>query len=78
MGGSDGDTFNRGINRVAGTPRGSNRSPGNTFNRDIEYIWVVAVVIHLIEAFIELGVHQEVATYLQVAHLMWIKNIYGW
>jgi hypothetical protein len=48
MGGSGGITFNRGINRGAGTSRCSYRSPGNTFNVDIEYIWVVAVAIHLI------------------------------
>ena len=40
MGGSGGATFNRGINRGAGTPRGSYRSQGNIFNVDIEYIWV--------------------------------------
>jgi len=72
MGGSGGITFNRGINRGAGTSRCSYRSPGNTFNVDIEYIWVVAVAIHLIEALIEVKVHQEVATDLQVTHLMWI------
>jgi hypothetical protein len=68
MGGSGGSTFNRGINRGAGTPRGSYRSQGNTFNGDKEYIWVVAVELHLIEAFIEVQVHQEVATDLKVTH----------
>ena len=72
MGGCGGATFNRGINRVAGTPRGSYRSPGNTFNVDKEYIWVVAVALHLIEALIDVKVHQEVATDLRVTHLMWI------
>ena len=72
MGGSDGATFNRGINTGESTPRGSYRSQGNTFNVDIEYIWVVAVAIHLIEALIELQVHQEVATDLQVTYLMLI------
>ena len=76
MGGSGGATFNRGINRVAGTPRCSYRSPGNTFNVDKEYIWVVAVALHLIEALIELQVHQKVATDFQVTNLMLIKNIY--
>ena len=38
MGGSGGATFNRGINRVAGTPKGSYRSQGNIFNVGIEYI----------------------------------------
>jgi len=50
VGGIGGDTFIRGINRGAGTPRGSYISPGNQFNVNIEYIWVVAVAIHLIEA----------------------------
>ena len=72
MGGSGGATFNRGINRVAGTPRGRYKSPGNIFNVDIECIRVVAVALHLIEAFIEMQVHQEVATDLQVTYLMWI------
>ena len=72
MGGSRGATFNRGIYRVAGSPRGSYRSPSNIFNVDIEYIWVVAVVLHLIEALIDLHVHQEVATEFQVTNLMWI------
>jgi hypothetical protein len=110
MGGSVGNTFNRGINKGAGTPRSSYRSPGNTFNGDIEYIWVVvavaphliginrgagtsrgsyrsqgstfnvdieyiwvvAVAPHLIEALIEVQVHEEVATYLIVTHLMGI------
>ena len=45
MGSSGGDTFNRGINRVAGTPRGSYRSQGNIVYVDIEYIWVVAMAI---------------------------------
>ena len=60
-----GTTFNRGINRVAGTPRGSYRSPGNIFNVDIEYIRVEAVALYLIEALKEVQVHQEVATDLQ-------------
>ena len=72
MGGSGGATFNRGINRVAGTPRGSYRSQGNIFNVNIEYIRVVAVALYLIEALIEVKVHQEVATDLRVTHLMWI------
>ena len=71
-GGSGGTTFNRGIYRDAGTPRGSYRSPGNVFNVDIEYIWVVVVALHLIEALIEVQVHQEVATDLQVTYLMLI------
>ncbi len=45
MGGSGGSTFIRGINRGAGTSRGSYRSQGYTLNVDIEYIWVVAVAI---------------------------------
>ncbi len=53
-------------------PRGSYISPGNTFNVDIEYIWVVAVALHLIEALIKVKVHQEVATDLKVTHLKWI------
>ena len=57
---------------VAGTPRGSYRSPCNIFNVDIEYIRVIAVALHLIEALIEVQVHQEVATDLQVTYLMWI------
>ena len=72
MGSSGGDTFNRGIKRVGGIPRGSYRSPGNIFNVNIEYIRVVAVALHLIEALIELQVHQEVATDLQVTYLMMI------
>ena len=72
MGSNGGATFNRGMNRVAGTPRGSYRSQGNIFYVDIEYIWVVAMALHLIEALIEVQVHQEVATDLQVRHLMWI------
>ena len=68
MGSSGGATFNRGINRVAGTPKGSYRSPGNTFNVDIEYIWVLAVTLHLIDAFIEVKAHQEVATDLRVTY----------
>ena len=72
MGGSGGATFNRGINRFACTPRGSYRIPGNKFNVDIKYIWVVAVALHLIEALIELQIHQEVATDLRVTYLMWI------
>jgi hypothetical protein len=72
MGGSGGSTFNRGINRGACTSRGSYRSQGNTFNGDIEYIWVVALEIHLIEALIKVQVLQEVATDLQVTHLMGI------
>jgi hypothetical protein len=59
-----------GIHRGEGTPRGSSRSQGNTFNVDIEYIWVVAVALHLMEALIEVQVHQEVATDLRVTHLM--------
>ncbi len=70
MGGSGGATFNRGMNRGTGTPRGSYSFPCNTFYVDIEYIWVVAVALHLIEALIELQVHQAVATDLQVTHLM--------
>jgi hypothetical protein len=50
MGGSSGDTFNRGNNRVAGTSKGSYISPGNTLNVDKDYIWVVAVALHLIKA----------------------------
>ena len=58
--------LNRGINRVAETPRGSYRSQGYIFNVGIEYIWVEAVELHLIEASIEVQLHQEVATDLQV------------
>ena len=48
----------RGINRVAdGTPRGSYRSQGNIFNVDINYIWVVVVALHFLEALTELQVH---------------------
>ena len=67
-----GATFNRGINRVAGTPRGIYRSQGTIFNVDKEYIWVVDVALHLIDALIDLQVHQKVATDLRVTHLMWI------
>jgi len=61
MGGSGGTTFNRGINRGAGTSKGSYRSPGNTFNWDMKYIWVVAVALHLKEKLLEVQVHQKVA-----------------
>ena len=60
----------RGINRGDGSSRGSNRSQGNIFNVDIEYIWVLVVALHLIEALIELQVNQEVDTYLRVPHLI--------
>jgi len=45
---------------------------GNTFYVDKEYIWVAVVAPHLLEALIEVQVHQEVATDLWVTHLMWI------
>ena len=70
MGGSGGKTFNRGFNRVSGTLRGSYRSLSNTFNVDMDYVRVVAVALHLLEALIVLRVHQKVATDLQVTHLM--------
>jgi hypothetical protein len=60
------------INRGEGTPKGSCRSPGNTFDVDIEYMWVVAVALDLIEALIEVQVYQKVATDLRVTHLIWI------
>ena len=73
MGGSGGATFNRVINRVAGTPRGSYRSPGNIFNVEYRiYKGGSGGAIRLIEAFIELKVHQEVATDLRVTYLMGI------
>ena len=77
MGGIRGATFNSGINRGEVTPKGISRPQGNTFNGDIEYIWMVAVALHLIEALKEVQVHQEVATDLRVTHLMGIQKISG-
>ena len=72
MGSRGGATLNRGIKRVADTPRGSYRYQGNIFIVDKEYIWVVVVALHLIESLIVLQVHQEVATDHRVTYLMWI------
>ncbi len=71
MGSNGGSTFNRGINRGAGTSRGSYISQGNTFNVDTEYMGCNGA-LHLIAALIQVQVHQEVATDLRVTHLMWI------
>jgi hypothetical protein len=47
MGGSGGATFNKGLNRVAGTPKGSTDIQV-THLMWIKNIWVVAVALHLI------------------------------
>jgi hypothetical protein len=78
MGGSGGSTFNRGINRGAGTPTGSYISPGNTFNVDIEYIWVVAVVIHLINRGIKRGAGTPRGSYISPGNTFNVDIEYIW
>ena len=53
--------------------RGSYISQGNTFNWDIEYIWVVAVALTFNRGINRgEGTTKEVATDIKVTHLMGI------